>query len=265
LGQKCEPVWDAPVLDYSPVDYPGYVDDVDRDGLMGRSRAHHRAFVGAARGSPDPCGPVDTGVLLEQWISLLSGMLEAKGVVKVRGAVPVPKIITFQRSWGEPSNGDPRITRCENSQGRSSPEPATTRSRRRPSAMLKVMSIAARPFSPFMARMAGAGAWMDTGAMHFDLAPARAEFPDIPIHGLKEALTRTQPMSNQSRAQQRHAPHSTDRRRQTDPGYQDRSQDHPINGNGSRCNALNFRAARDRLCRTEVLCRPHVPLRPAST
>lgn len=130
LGQKCEPVWDAPVLDYSPVDYPGYVDDVDRDGLMGRSRAHHRAFVGAARGSPDPCGPVDTGVLLEQWISLLSGMLEAKGVVKVRGAVPVPKIITFQRSWGEPSNGDPRITRCENSQARSSPEPAKARSRR---------------------------------------------------------------------------------------------------------------------------------------
>jgi nucleoside-diphosphate-sugar epimerase len=57
-----------------------------------------------------------------------------------------------------------------------------------PSAILRVMSVIARPFSPFMARMAGAGAWMDTGAMHFDLAPARAEFPDIPIHGLTEAL-----------------------------------------------------------------------------
>jgi nucleoside-diphosphate-sugar epimerase len=62
-----------------------------------------------------------------------------------------------------------------------------------PSAMLRVMSVAARPFSPFMARMAGAGAWMDTGAMHFDLAPARAEFPDIPIHGLTEALAGTTP------------------------------------------------------------------------
>src|SRR5450631_700310 len=64
LGQKREPVWDAPVLDYSPVDYPGCVDDVDRDALMGRFRAHHRAFVGAARGGPDPCGPVDTGRVL---------------------------------------------------------------------------------------------------------------------------------------------------------------------------------------------------------
>src|SRR5450631_33145 len=63
-GQKREPVWNAPVLDYSSVDYPGYVDDVDRDALMGWFRAHHRALVGAARYAPDPCGPVDRGRVL---------------------------------------------------------------------------------------------------------------------------------------------------------------------------------------------------------
>ena len=54
--------------------------------------------------------------------------------------------------------------------------------------MLRVIAVAAKPFSPFLARMAGAGAWMDTGAMHFDIAPTRAEFAEIPLHGLKESL-----------------------------------------------------------------------------
>jgi uncharacterized protein YbjT (DUF2867 family) len=57
-----------------------------------------------------------------------------------------------------------------------------------PTAALRVMSVAARPFSPFMARMAQAGLWMETGAARFQFSPARAEFPDVPVTGLGEVL-----------------------------------------------------------------------------
>lgn len=56
-----------------------------------------------------------------------------------------------------------------------------------PAAGLRVMSVAARPFSPFMARMARASLWMDSGAAEFDYAPSRAEFPGIPVTGLSQA------------------------------------------------------------------------------
>lgn len=57
-----------------------------------------------------------------------------------------------------------------------------------PAAGLRMMSVAARPFSPFMARMARASLWMESGAAEFDYAPARAEFPGIPMRGLAEVL-----------------------------------------------------------------------------
>ena len=57
-----------------------------------------------------------------------------------------------------------------------------------PAAGLRVMSVAARPFSPFMARMARASLWMDSGAAEFDCAPARTEFPGIPVTGLASVL-----------------------------------------------------------------------------
>jgi uncharacterized protein YbjT (DUF2867 family) len=203
---------------------------VDRDGAIRLTRAaaaagvEHMVMMSMHGAAPD--APIDflrckysaeealkasgmawtivrMGVLLEQWIGVLSGPLEAKGKAMIfgRGTAPLtfttladasalvrralsdPALLGRTVEWGSEDHtlrelADALIARA----GKGTIQ-AT------PSAMLRVMSVAARPFSPFMARMAGAGAWMDTGAMHFDLAPARAEFPDIPIHGLKEALT----------------------------------------------------------------------------
>jgi hypothetical protein len=50
------------------------------------------------------------------------------------------------------------------------------------------MSVAAKPISPFLARMAEAGVWEESGAAAFDFAAGRAELGDIPITGLTEAL-----------------------------------------------------------------------------
>ena len=72
-------------------------------------------------------------------------------------------------------------------------------------AMLRVIAVAARPFSPFLARMAGAGAWMDTGAMHFDIAPnarrirrdppsrAQGDPPKLHMTSAPRALSRDSP------------------------------------------------------------------------
>jgi uncharacterized protein YbjT (DUF2867 family) len=60
--------------------------------------------------------------------------------------------------------------------------------KRIPVPALRVMSVAARPFSPFMARMATAALWMESGAGTFDPALQRKTFPDIPVLGLKESL-----------------------------------------------------------------------------
>jgi hypothetical protein len=58
-----------------------------------------------------------------------------------------------------------------------------------PLAAERFLSVAARPFSPFLARVAGAGIWEETGAAAFDPEPTRAEFPDIPVTGLRHALS----------------------------------------------------------------------------
>lgn len=60
--------------------------------------------------------------------------------------------------------------------------------KRIPVPALRVMSVAARPFSPFMARMAAAALWMESGAGAFDPALQRQAFPDIPVQGLTESL-----------------------------------------------------------------------------
>lgn len=57
-----------------------------------------------------------------------------------------------------------------------------------PVAALRVMAAVARPVSPFMARMARAALWMESGAAAFDPAVARSAFPDIPVIGLRESL-----------------------------------------------------------------------------
>jgi uncharacterized protein YbjT (DUF2867 family) len=50
---------------------------------------------------------------------------------------------------------------------------------------LRFMSIAARPVSPFLARMSKASLWMNSGAAEFDIRPGRALYPEIPVVGLK--------------------------------------------------------------------------------
>ncbi|BCW45683.1 NAD(P)H-binding protein [Arthrobacter sp. StoSoilB5] len=57
-----------------------------------------------------------------------------------------------------------------------------------PVAALQVMAAVARPISPFMARMARAALWMESGAAAFDPAVERAAFPEIPVIGLRASL-----------------------------------------------------------------------------
>lgn len=147
------------------------------------------------------------GVLLEQWIQVLSGPLQAKGAVMIFGSGTAPVTFTtladasaiVRRSLADPAlRGRTLEWGSEDHTLRELAEALIARAahgtiKATPTAMLRVMSIAARPFSPFMARMAGAGAWMDSGGMHFDLTPTRAEVPDIPIHGLTQALIHSTP------------------------------------------------------------------------
>lgn len=62
--------------------------------------------------------------------------------------------------------------------------------RRVPVPALRVMSLAARPFSPFFARMAAAALWMENGGAEFDPRPGRALYPDVPLRGLLSLLGR---------------------------------------------------------------------------
>jgi len=57
-----------------------------------------------------------------------------------------------------------------------------------PVAAVRVLSVAARPFSPFLARIAGAAVWEDSGEASFQFGPPRDEFPDIPVTGLQQVL-----------------------------------------------------------------------------
>ncbi|MBI4900672.1 MAG: NAD(P)H-binding protein [Actinobacteria bacterium] len=145
---------------------------------------------------------VRMGVLLEQWVGLLSESLSTKGTVMLFGSGTQP--ITFtsladasaivRRALADPAlrgrtvewgsqNLTPRelagelIARAGRGTVRSIPSP-----------VLHVLAFAARPFSPFLSRMAAAGTWMDSGALQLDLASVRAEFPDIPVRTLQETL-----------------------------------------------------------------------------
>ncbi|MDQ1052783.1 uncharacterized protein YbjT (DUF2867 family) [Arthrobacter sp. SORGH_AS 212] len=57
-----------------------------------------------------------------------------------------------------------------------------------PVAAIRLLSVAARPVSPFLARIAGAAVWEESGAAGFRFGPGRAEFPDIPVTGLQQVL-----------------------------------------------------------------------------
>ncbi|WP_426997318.1 SDR family oxidoreductase [Pseudarthrobacter sp. N5] len=55
---------------------------------------------------------------------------------------------------------------------------------------LRIISMAARPFSPFMARAAQAAVVMNTTDMAFDAGPSRLRFPGLPLTSLAEATAR---------------------------------------------------------------------------
>ncbi|HKU11962.1 MAG TPA: NAD(P)H-binding protein [Sinomonas sp.] len=59
---------------------------------------------------------------------------------------------------------------------------------RAPIPALRLMSVATRPFSPFLARMARAAIWMESGAAEFDPQPRRRAYPDIPVRGLAQLV-----------------------------------------------------------------------------
>lgn len=142
------------------------------------------------------------GALLEQRLELMTAPLGTKGKVLVFGSGSAPVTYTsvrdaaaiIVRSLSDPALRNRIIewgsqTLTANELARA----VLTRTghgsvRRIPAAAQRVLSVAARPFSPFLARVAKAGIWEESGAIAFEPAPARAEFPDIPVTGLQQVL-----------------------------------------------------------------------------
>jgi len=142
------------------------------------------------------------GSLLEQRLVIMGDPLESKGKVPVFGSGAAPMTYTsvqdaaalVVRALKDPALrnrdiewGSQTITANELAEalltraGRGSVQ-------RIPAAAVRLLSVAARPFSPFLARVAGAGVWEESGAGAFQFGPARDEFPDIPITGLEQVL-----------------------------------------------------------------------------
>jgi uncharacterized protein YbjT (DUF2867 family) len=145
---------------------------------------------------------VRLGAILEQRLEVMGGALASKGKVPVFGSGSAPVTYTSVRDAAAVvvrALSDPALRNrviewgsetwtAEEIAGALVAKTGHGKVQKVPTAALRVMSVAARPFSPFMARVAGAGVWEDSGTASFDPAPARAEFPDIPITGLKEAV-----------------------------------------------------------------------------
>ncbi|WP_369045546.1 SDR family oxidoreductase [Sinomonas sp. P10A9] len=156
----------------------------------------------AVRGSGMSWTIVRLGAILEQRLAIMGAGLEAKGRVPVFGSGASPVTFTSARDaaavvvralndpvlrnrvieWGSETLtanevADALIAKAGRGSVRRIPTPA-----------LRIMSVAAKPFSPFLARVAGAGVWEDSGDESFDPAAARAEFPDIPITRLREVV-----------------------------------------------------------------------------
>jgi uncharacterized protein YbjT (DUF2867 family) len=142
------------------------------------------------------------GSLLEQRLETMAAPLASKGKVLVfgSGSVPVtyssvqdaaavvvralrdPALRNRVIEWGsETLTGNEVAEALLNGAGHGSVQ-------RIPAAAERVLSIAARPFSPFLARVTRAGIWEESGAAAFQFGPPRAEFPDIPLTGLQQVL-----------------------------------------------------------------------------
>ncbi|WP_326962328.1 SDR family oxidoreductase [Arthrobacter sp. MP_M7] len=142
------------------------------------------------------------GALLEQRLETITAPLESKGKVLVFGSGSAPVTYTSEqdaaavvlRALSDPALrnrvfewGTQTLTGNELAQVVLS-RAGHGKVKRIPPAAERFLSIAARPFSPFLARVAGAAIWEETGAAAFQPAPSRAEFPDIPVTGLQQVL-----------------------------------------------------------------------------
>ena len=142
------------------------------------------------------------GVLLEQRLENMTGPLQYKGKVLVFGSGAVPVTFTsvqdaaalVVRALSDPALRN-RVVEwgSQTLTGNEVAHAVLSRAghgsvRRIPAAAERLMSVAARPFSPFLARIGRAGLWEESGAAAFDVGPPRAEFPDIPVTGLQQVL-----------------------------------------------------------------------------
>lgn len=148
---------------------------------------------------------VRLGANLEQQLLVLGAPLETKGTVMVFGSGAAPVTFTstpdaaalVRRSLADPALRGRAIEWASGTHTFNELAAALIahagqgRVKRVPRAALEVMAAVARPLSPFMARMAQAALWMDSGGAAFDPAPVRAEFPDLPTIGLEEVLARS--------------------------------------------------------------------------
>lgn len=140
------------------------------------------------------------GPILEQFIEVVGGPLPVKGKALVFGSGRAPITFTATEDAAalvllaltEPALrgrtlewGSATMTLGDLAQALIARRPGGS-VQRVPVAGLRLMSAMALPFSPFAARMARAGLWMDSGAAEFDYTRARAEFPGIPVTGLPE-------------------------------------------------------------------------------
>ncbi|UKA76522.1 SDR family oxidoreductase [Arthrobacter sp. FW306-07-I] len=145
---------------------------------------------------------VRIGALLEQRLETMTAPLESKGKVPVFGSGSAPVTYTsvrdaaavVVRALRDPALRDRVIEWGSHTlTGNQLAEAVLARAghgkvQRVPAAALRVLSVAAKPFSPFLARVAGAGIWEESGTAAFEFGLARAEFPDIPVTGLQQVL-----------------------------------------------------------------------------
>jgi uncharacterized protein YbjT (DUF2867 family) len=149
---------------------------------------------------------VRIGSLLEQRIETMTAPLESKGKVLVFGSGSAPVTYTSVQDAAAivvRALSDPALRNrvlgwgSQTLTGNELAGALLTRAghgsvQRIPAAAERILSVAARPFSPFLARATRAGVWEESGAAAFEWAPSRTEFHDIPVTGLQHILEEAQ-------------------------------------------------------------------------
>ena len=95
--------------------------------------------------------------------------------------------------------GGPNLTLRDLSDALHASEGVAGKTNRIPLPMLRLMSVAAKPFSPFFARVAQAAVALNTTDMTFDAASTRRGLPDLPWTSLVDAIEARQQRSAHAR------------------------------------------------------------------